>query len=168
MVLCASVLLEKTLETPSNSKEMSILKEINPEYSLEGLMLLNCGVGEDSWESLGCKEIQPVHPKRDQFWLFIGRTDVEAETPHTCYFGLNVVWTCWKLLSCFPEDLLNSEVWGTRRRFSCCKSHWLIQKHLLSLMTHRNWLAILSETGITEVDHSSLIQRLGFLIFILH
>ena len=27
-------------------------------------MLLNCGVGEDSWESLGCKEIQPVHPKR--------------------------------------------------------------------------------------------------------
>ena len=26
-------------------------------------MLLNCGVGEDSWESLGCKEIKPVHPK---------------------------------------------------------------------------------------------------------
>ena len=38
-------------------------------------MLLNCGVGEDS------KEIQPVHPKGDQCWMFIGRTDVEAETP---------------------------------------------------------------------------------------
>ena len=30
--------------------------------------------------SLDCKEIQPVHPKGDQSWVFIGRTDVEAET----------------------------------------------------------------------------------------
>ena len=30
---------------------------------------------------LDCKKIQPVHPKRDQSWLLIGRTDVEAETP---------------------------------------------------------------------------------------
>ena len=30
---------------------------------------------------LDCKEIQPVHPKGDQSWVFIGRTDVEAETP---------------------------------------------------------------------------------------
>ena len=44
-------------------------------------MLLNCGVGEDSWESLGCKEIQPVHPKVNQSWMFIGMTDAEAETP---------------------------------------------------------------------------------------
>ena len=29
---------------------------------------------------LDCKEIQPVHPKGDQFWVFTGRTDVEAET----------------------------------------------------------------------------------------
>jgi len=46
--------------------------------STEELMLLNCGVGEDSWESL---EIQPVHPKGDQSCVFTGRTDVEAETP---------------------------------------------------------------------------------------
>ena len=97
-------------------------------------MFLNCGAGEDSWESLGlqedpwrrewqttpvvfpimmyrcelnhiegwapknwcfqtvvlektlespldCKEIQPVNPKGNQTWIFIGRTDVEAETP---------------------------------------------------------------------------------------
>ena len=43
-------------------------------------MLLNCGAGEDSCESLG-KEIQPVYPKGDQSWVFIGRTDAEAETP---------------------------------------------------------------------------------------
>ena len=30
---------------------------------------------------LDCKEIQPVHSKGDQSWVFIGRTDVEAETP---------------------------------------------------------------------------------------
>ena len=30
---------------------------------------------------LDCKEIQRVHPKGDQSWVFIGRTDVEAETP---------------------------------------------------------------------------------------
>ena len=29
---------------------------------------------------LDCKEIQPVHPKGDQFWVFIGRTDAEGET----------------------------------------------------------------------------------------
>ena len=30
---------------------------------------------------LDCKEIQPIHPKRDQSWVFIGGTDVGAETP---------------------------------------------------------------------------------------
>ena len=50
------------------------------KLSAEELMLLNCGVGEDTGESLGCKEIQPVHPKGDQSWVFIGKTD-EAETP---------------------------------------------------------------------------------------
>ena len=44
-------------------------------------MLLNCGVGEDSESPLDCKEIHPVHPKGNQSWIFIGRTDAEAETP---------------------------------------------------------------------------------------
>ena len=30
---------------------------------------------------LDCKEIQPVHPKGEQSWVFIGRSDVEVETP---------------------------------------------------------------------------------------
>ena len=30
---------------------------------------------------LDCKEIQPVHPKENQSWVFIGRTDAEAEAP---------------------------------------------------------------------------------------
>ena len=44
-------------------------------------MLLNCAVGEDSWESPGLQGDQPVHPEGDQSWVFIGRTDIEAETP---------------------------------------------------------------------------------------
>ena len=45
-------------------------------------MLLNCSVVEDSWQSpLNRNEIQPVNPKGNSFWIFIGRTDAEAETP---------------------------------------------------------------------------------------
>ena len=33
---------------------------------------------------LNCKEIQPVFPKGDQSWVFIGRANVEAETPILC------------------------------------------------------------------------------------
>ena len=41
-----------------------------------------CVVLEKTLESpLDCKEIQPVHPKGNQSWIFIGRTDAEAETP---------------------------------------------------------------------------------------
>ena len=51
------------------------------KVSAEELMLLSCSAGEGFESPLDCKEIQLVHPKGDQFWVFIGRTDVEAETP---------------------------------------------------------------------------------------
>ena len=52
--------------------------------NIEELMLLNCGVGEDSWESLlDCKETKPVRTKGNQSWLFIGRADAEAESSNT-------------------------------------------------------------------------------------
>ena len=48
--------------------------------STEELMLLNCGVGEDSWESLGLQG-DPTSPFwTDQPWDFFGRNDVKAET----------------------------------------------------------------------------------------
>ena len=44
-------------------------------------MLLNCGVGEDSWESLGLQG-DPTRPSEgDQPWDFFGRNDAQAETP---------------------------------------------------------------------------------------
>ena len=44
-------------------------------------MLLNGGVGEDSWDSLGPQGDPTSHPKGNQPWIFIGRMDAEAEAP---------------------------------------------------------------------------------------
>ena len=60
---------------------MHVRVGLERELSAKELILLNCGVGEDSVSPLDCKEIQPIHPKGDQSCVFIGRTDVEAETP---------------------------------------------------------------------------------------
>ena len=38
-------------------------------------------IGEDSWDPLDCKEIKPVNTKGNQSWIFIARTDAEAEAP---------------------------------------------------------------------------------------
>ena len=46
------------------------------------LEVFSSGMVEKTLKSpLDCKEIQPVHPKGNQSWVFIVRTDVEAETP---------------------------------------------------------------------------------------
>ena len=50
------------------------------KLSTKELMLLNYGVEEGSWESLGLQG-DPTSPKGNQFWILIGRTDTEAETP---------------------------------------------------------------------------------------
>ena len=44
-------------------------------------MFLNYGVEKTLKGPLDCKEIKPVNPKGNQAWIFIGRTDAEAETP---------------------------------------------------------------------------------------
>ena len=55
---------------------VGLWRKLNTEESMFWTVLL-----EKTLESpLDCKEIQPVHPKGDQSWVFIGRTDAEAET----------------------------------------------------------------------------------------
>ena len=51
------------------------------ELSAEELMLLNCGVGEDSLESHGLQGDQQAHSEGDQSWVFFGSNDAKAETP---------------------------------------------------------------------------------------
>ena len=57
---------------------------------------------------LDCKEIQPVHSKGDQSWVFIGRTDVEAETP-ILWPPDGKSWLIWK-------DLDAGKDWGQEEK----------------------------------------------------
>ena len=57
---------------------------------------------------LDCKEIQPVHPKGDQSWMFIGRTDAKAETP--------VLWPPMRRVDSLEKTLMLGGIRGRRRR----------------------------------------------------
>ena len=57
---------------------------------------------------LDCKEIQPVHPKGDQSWVFIGRTDVELKLQ---YFG-----HLMQRADSFEKTLMLRKIEGRRRR----------------------------------------------------
>ena len=65
---------------------------------------------------LDCKEIQPVHPKGDQSWVFIGRTDVEAETP---MFGHLI-----RRADSLEKTLMLGKIEGRRRR-GWQRTRWL-------------------------------------------
>ena len=63
---------------------------------------------EKSLESpLDCKEIQSVHPKGDQSWVFIGRTDAEAESP--------VLWHLMRRVDSLEKTLMLGGIGGRRR-----------------------------------------------------
>ena len=57
---------------------------------------------------LDCKEIQPVHPKRDQSWVYIGRTDAKAETPNSGHLTQRA--------DSFEKTLMLGKIEGRRRR----------------------------------------------------
>ena len=64
---------------------------------------------ENTLESpLDCKEIQPVYPKGDQSWVFIGRIDVEAETP--------IIWPPDAKTDLFEKTLMLGKIEGGKRR----------------------------------------------------
>ena len=57
---------------------------------------------------LDCKEIQPVHPKGNQSWIFIGRTDAKAETP--------ILWPPDERTDSLEKTLILGKIEGRRRR----------------------------------------------------
>ena len=69
--------------------------------------MLSIVVLEKTLESpLDFREIQPVHPKGDQSWVFIGRTDAEAETP--------ILWPPDVKADSFEKTLMLGKVEGRR------------------------------------------------------
>ena len=83
--------------------------ELSRKLRAEELMLLNCGVGEDSLSPLDCKEIRPVLPKGDQSWLFIRRTDVLK-------LQLQYFRHLMQRADSFEKTLMLGKIEGTRRR----------------------------------------------------
>ena len=136
------------------------------KLSTKELMLLNCGVGEDSWESLGLQGDLTVHPKGDQSWVFFGRNDVEAETP--------VLWPPHVNSWCIGKDPDAGKDWrqeekGTTEDEMIGWHHWLSghgfgffpnklfgQTQYLSNQPWSHWLEFILKCYILELGIKSV------------
>ena len=99
-----------------------------------------------------CKEIQPVHPKGDQSWVFIERTDVEAETP--------ILWPPDARNWLIEKDPDSGKDWGQEEKGTTEDEmvgwhHWL-NRHELELTLRvgdgQGGLACCSPWGCKELD----------------
>ena len=92
----------------------------------EALKVLNCGVGQESWVSLGLQGDPPHHAKGNQSWILIGRTDAEAETP---IFG-QLIWRTYSS----EKTLLLGKIEGRRRR------GWQRMRWLDGIVNSMTWI----------------------------
>ena len=140
-------------------------------------MLSNCSAGEDS-SPLNYKEIKPVNPKGNQSWIFIGRTDAEAETlilwPLDAKSQLN--WKrpwCWE--SWGPEengatedDMVGWHYWLNGHEFEQTGRQWRTGKPsvLLSVGWQRaghNWAT--EQQIIATVIMTQYLPAVFFFVF---
>ena len=142
-------------------------------------MLLNCGAGEDK-SPLDCKETQPVHPKGNQSWIFIGRTDgwTWSSNPLVTWCKevthLKRSW-CWKRLKVGGEEddrgwdgwmasltqwtwvWVSSGSWWWRRRPGIRTAVCGVAKSQTQLRTELIWADTISEVHVSTAQKMQYI-----------
>ena len=134
------------------------------KLSTKKLMLLNCGVGEDSWQSLDCKEIQPVHPKGDHSWVFIERTNAQAETP--------IFWLPHTKSWLIGKDLDAGRGWGQEEKGTTEEEmvgwhHWLNGHGFgrTGVCNGQGGLACCNSWGLKESDTTERLNWIDWNLF---
>ena len=104
------------------------------KLSADKSMLLNCGVEKTLESPLDCKDIQPVHPEGGQSWVFIGRTDAEAETP--------ILWPPHAKSWLIGKDPDAGRVWGQEEKGTTGWDGWMasLTRWAWVWVNSRSWL----------------------------
>ena len=126
-------------------------------------MLLNCGVREDSWKSLGLQDIQPVNPKGNHSWIFFGRTE---------NWSWNSNGHLTQRTDSFEKTLMLGKIEGRKRR-GWQRMRWLddiTDTKVMILVGSRSWWWIwksgmLLSVGSQRVGHDWMTElNLGHLL----
>ena len=140
---------------------MDVRIQLWRKLSTEELMLLNCGVGEDSWEPLGLQGNQ-----ENQSWIFVGRIDAEAETLNTLATWCKQL-THWKRPWCWERLKAGGE--GDDRGWDCWMASPTRWKWVWA--SSRSWWwtgkpGVLQSTGSQRVGHDWATELTDWLMLV--
>ena len=117
---------------------------------------------------LDCKEIQLVHPKGDQSWVFIGRTDAEAESPSNALATSCEELTHWKRPCCWErlrageegddrwDGWMSSATWWTWVWVNSGSLWWTARSGVLQFMGSQSWTQL---SDWTEVNRTMSLHK---------